>query len=87
MYVALLKTEIKSPNIWGKGIQSPLCKDGNQIFSKIGAQLILRSLIGLKIDPDSIPAQIEGVPQFQTIVEADYVRPLDGTQVEVVDTV
>jgi len=69
----------------GKGTQSPLCRDANQISSKIGGQLILRSLIGLEIDPDSIPVQNEGISRFQTIVEANYVRPLDGTQVEIVD--
>ncbi|KAF7966843.1 hypothetical protein HWV62_36887 [Athelia sp. TMB] len=70
-----------------KCVQSPLCRDGNQIFSKIGAQLILRSLVGLEIDPESIPVQNEGTSKFQTVVEASYVRPLDGTQVEIVDPV
>jgi len=66
-----------------KCIQSGFCKEGNQVSSKLGAQLVLRSILGFKIDADTIPAQ-DRVDGFQTITEATYVRPVDGMQVEVV---
>jgi|ERR1700735_3346972 hypothetical protein len=65
------------------GVQSGLCKEGNQVSSKLGAHLILKSMLGFDIDPDSISQHHERTGAFQTVVEATYVRPLDGTQVEV----
>ena len=65
------------------GVQSGLCREGNQVSSKHGAHLILRSMLGFDIDPDSIPPQNERIGAFQTVVEATYVRPIDGTEVEV----
>ena len=40
-------------------------------------------MLDLEIDPDSIPQQHERIGAFQTVVEATYVRPVDGTEVEV----
>jgi hypothetical protein len=64
------------------GIQSGLCKEGNQVSSKLGAHLVLRSMLGFDIDPDNIPQQYERISAFQTVVEATYIRPVDGTVVE-----
>ncbi|KIK92020.1 hypothetical protein PAXRUDRAFT_13476 [Paxillus rubicundulus Ve08.2h10] len=63
-------------------IHSPRCKEGNTISSKLGALIILRSLLNLEINPDSIPDGLCEVAGFNTIVEAGYVRPVDGAEVE-----
>jgi len=39
-------------------------------------------MLGFNIDPDNIPQQYERIGAFQTVVEATYVRPVDGTVVE-----
>lgn len=39
-------------------------------------------MLGFDIDSDSIPQQHERISAFQTVVEATYVRPVDGTVVE-----
>ena len=65
------------------GIQSPYCKEGNVVSSKLGAQIIIRGLLGLPIDLDSIPdpdVQAEIYPD--TIVEAEHVRTMPDVEVE-----
>jgi len=64
-------------------VHSGLCKEDNNVSSKFGAHLILRSMLGFDIDPDGIPQQYERIGAFQTVVEATYVRPVDGMEVEV----
>jgi DEAD/DEAH box helicase domain-containing protein len=64
------------------GVQSGLCREDNQVSSKFGAHLILRSMLGFDVDPDTIPQQHERIGAFQTVVEATYIRPVDGTEVE-----
>jgi hypothetical protein len=63
------------------GVQSPSCKEGNQVSSKLGARVILRGILGLDVDADSIPIQINDA--WNTVIEAQCVRPVDGVQVEV----
>ncbi|KAG0706339.1 hypothetical protein DFH29DRAFT_995980 [Suillus ampliporus] len=63
-------------------IHSTTCSEGNVVASKPGALLVLKALLNLDIDTNSVakqPVQIQGP---DTIVEATYVRPLDGVQVE-----
>ena len=62
---------------------SGLCRDGNRVSSKPGAHVVLRSILGLKIDPNSVPAQSEGRDAYLTIIEPPYVPPLKGIQVKV----
>ncbi|KAG1730617.1 DEAD H helicase [Suillus lakei] len=62
-------------------IHSATCSEGNVVASKIGAFLILKALLNLNIDANSVAMQF-GPQGFETIVEATYVRPLDGVQVE-----
>lgn len=50
--------------------------------SKLGALLVLRGLLNLEINPESIPERIDEETGFDTIVEADYVRAVDGVEVE-----
>jgi DEAD/DEAH box helicase domain-containing protein len=64
------------------GVHSPLCKEGNQVSSKRGAHLILRGILGLEIDVDSIPTQDDGL-DWSTVVEATSVRPVGNVPVEI----
>ncbi|EJD53252.1 DEAD/H helicase [Auricularia subglabra TFB-10046 SS5] len=63
-----------------KCIYSPGCKEQNEVASKLGAQLILRGLLGLPIELDSIPEQDHAFPR--TIVEASSVSAIDNVHVE-----
>lgn len=65
-----------------KGIHSTTCKQGNEVSNKLGCHLILRSILGMDIDPDSIPDQDEMFEVYNTIVEAEQVRAVDGVEVE-----
>jgi hypothetical protein len=62
------------------GILSPSCREHNEVRSKLGAQIILRAILGLEIDTDRIP-RLDG-PWSTTIVEASRVRQADGVQIE-----
>ncbi|KAG1759683.1 DEAD H helicase [Suillus occidentalis] len=62
-------------------IHSATCSEGNVVASKIGALLILKALLNFDIDANSVAMQ-SGSQGFETIVEAMYIRPLDGVQVE-----
>lgn len=64
-----------------KCIHSATCSEGNLVASKIGALLILKALLNLDIDANSIATQFDS-QGFETIVEATYIRPLDGVRVE-----
>lgn len=63
-------------------ILSPACREHNTISSKIGALVVLRGLLNLEIDVDSIPTQVNEFDVADTIVEADFVRPISGVEVE-----
>lgn len=63
------------------GVHSPLCKEGNKVSSKLGAQLILRGILGLEIDVDSIPMQ-DVEQDWSTVVEATSVRLVGNVPVE-----
>ncbi|KAI6110049.1 DEAD H helicase [Pisolithus sp. B1] len=56
-------------------ILSPACREHNTISSKIGALVVLRGLLNFEIDLNEFNAA-------DTIVEADFVRPIDGVEVE-----
>lgn len=64
------------------GIHSGTCKEGNEVSSKLGCHLILKSILGMHIDPDSIPDQDEMFEVYNTIVEAEEVRAAEGVEVE-----
>lgn len=51
-------------------------------MSKIGAQIIIRGILGLPINIDAIPDPEFPVETPQTIIEADNVRAVDGVEVE-----
>jgi len=67
---------------------SERCKDLNQVMSKAGSEVILKSLLGMEIDVDALPwgPEDERVPAgIETIVMAEEVRPARGRRVEVVE--
>ena len=65
------------------GVLTPYCKENNKVASKLGAQIILRSILGLPIDVDAIPSTEDSQPHAQnTIVEADPVRVVEGVEIE-----
>lgn len=66
-----------------KGIRSAYCKEGNVVSSKLGAQIVIRGILGLPIDMDSIPDPPESLADIpQSIVVAEPIVPVDGVEVE-----
>ncbi|KAG5645882.1 hypothetical protein DXG03_005029 [Asterophora parasitica] len=61
-------------------VQSPACREGNLVCSKIGALLVIKCILGLEINEDSVPFQ--DVVAHDTVVEAESVRIIDDVQVE-----
>lgn len=59
------------------------CKEKNMIMSKAGAEVILRSLIGMEIDLDALPeGEEERVPAgVETVIFADEVMGRNGNRV------
>ena len=64
------------------GIHSATCREENKVSSKVGALLILRGILDLEINVESIPERVDEKTGFDTIVEADYVRAVNGVEVE-----
>ncbi len=63
------------------GIISSYCKENNDVASKLGAQVLLRGILGLPIDLDAIPEQ--DIDNYTiTVVEAQTVRAVQGVEVE-----
>lgn len=62
------------------GVQSPACKEGNKVCSKIGALVVMQDILGLDVDAEAIPFQGDGA--WNTIVEAPSVRNAEGIEVE-----
>jgi DEAD/DEAH box helicase domain-containing protein len=69
-------------------VQSPRCKENNTVSSKLGALVVLKTILGLVIDWDTIiPTAIDdgrgGDFRFEdTIVEAQGVGVVEGVVVE-----
>lgn len=67
------------------GVQSTTCREANQVSSKIGGGIIIKSILGLSVDPDTIPYQNGRQQQIQvpdTIVEAQIVYGRGNIEVE-----
>ncbi|KAF9234482.1 P-loop containing nucleoside triphosphate hydrolase protein [Melanogaster broomeanus] len=56
------------------------CREGNTVSSKSGALVVLRGLLNLEINPSSVLDVVDDAAGFDTIVEADYIRPVDGVE-------
>ncbi|EIW85377.1 DEAD H helicase [Coniophora puteana RWD-64-598 SS2] len=63
-------------------VHSISCKEGNKVASKLGAFLVLRSLLNLEIEADSIPTQHDDAEGFSTVTEAGFIRPVEGVEIE-----
>jgi len=50
-------------------VLSASCKEKNAVSSKLGAELVLRSILAIPVNPDDIPEQ-GGLNNFDTIVAA-----------------
>ncbi|KAF8350877.1 P-loop containing nucleoside triphosphate hydrolase protein [Amanita rubescens] len=61
-------------------VHSPACKENNEVSSKLGATLIIKTLLGRQIDPQRVPEQPE-IYGLETIVAAATVRGV-GIEVE-----
>ncbi|KAK1755794.1 hypothetical protein QBC47DRAFT_344326 [Echria macrotheca] len=58
-------------------VASELCHEANEVMSKAGSEVVLRSLLGMEIDVESLPmGPEEGSPAgVETVVLAEPVRP------------
>ena len=50
------------------GITSPVCSEGNIVASKFGAAIILKSILNIEIDVDSLPDGAEQGTEIETVV-------------------
>lgn len=66
------------------GVQSATCKEANQVSSKIGGSIIIKGILGLSINPDTIPYQIvqQQTQVPETIVEPQTVYARENVEVE-----
>ncbi|TFY81755.1 hypothetical protein EWM64_g2254 [Hericium alpestre] len=65
-------------------IAGPYCEERNEVSSKIGAVVVLKDILNVDIDWDSIEYQVSEGANFPTIVEAEVIpiRPVEGIVVE-----
>nr|POE87764.1 atp-dependent helicase hrq1 [Quercus suber] len=67
---------------------SERCKEANQVMSKAGAEVVLKSLLGKEIDVEALPwgPDDERVPAgIETVIFAQEIRPRAGILVEEVE--
>nr|POE54491.1 atp-dependent helicase hrq1 [Quercus suber] len=67
---------------------SERCKEANQVMSKAGAEVVLKSLLGKEIDVDALPwgPDDERVPAgIETVIFAQEIRPRAGVLVEEIE--
>ncbi|ELU43505.1 DEAD/H helicase [Rhizoctonia solani AG-1 IA] len=64
------------------GVRGAKCSEGDAVTSKVGAALILKSLLDIQIDPDTVP-NFGNLELSDTVVEAELVRSARETKIEV----
>lgn len=66
---------------------SESCKEANQVMSKAGAEVIIKSLLNWEIDIDTLPwGPEEAVPAgIETVIAADEIMPARGKRIEAVE--
>jgi DEAD/DEAH box helicase domain-containing protein len=66
-------------------VASELCKHDNEVMSKAGSEVILKTLLGMEVDIESLPMGPENERDtlIETVVAATEVGPRPGTQVVV----
>lgn len=62
------------------GIESALCREGNVVSSKMGAQIVIMGILNMPIDEIAIPDQDFTI--VDSIVEAEPVRAEGNVQLE-----
>jgi DEAD/DEAH box helicase domain-containing protein len=63
------------------GIQSYSCKEANKVASKLGALIVIKGVLGIEIDPDTIPMEQHDASEPRgrdTIIDASPVRTSGG---------
>jgi len=65
------------------GIHSPACRENNEVCSKLGASLIIKSLLGHPIDPQQVPEQ-NAMYGLNTVAIAQSVPAVENLAVETV---
>ena len=68
------------PYLLFAGIESALCREGNVVSSKVGAQIVIMGILNMPVDEGAIPDQDFSV--IDSIVEAEPVRAEANVQVE-----
>jgi DEAD/DEAH box helicase domain-containing protein len=71
----------------GRCIESPSCKEGNLVSSKIGALIVLAGVLDIMVDETRLPPLRQDVypdvhHEYGTIVEAQGVGVMEGVEVE-----
>ncbi|OQO02582.1 hypothetical protein B0A48_12110 [Cryoendolithus antarcticus] len=66
---------------------SERCREANQVMSKAGAEVVLKSLLGREIDVDNLPwGPEEALPAgIETVIFAPMVRPRRGVRIDEVE--
>ena len=67
---------------------SERCREANQVMSKAGGEVILRTLLGLEVDVDNLPwgeDERVGPAGIETVIVASEVRPARGKRIQVVE--
>lgn len=67
---------------------SERCREANQVMSKAGGEVILRTLLGWEVDVESLPWGEDdkvGPAGIETVIVASEVRPARGKRIEVVE--
>lgn len=66
------------------GVEDSECREGNLVSSKLGAKLVLRTILDLPINEEEIPDRDFEMSSLagETIVEATGVYQADGVEVE-----
>jgi hypothetical protein len=77
------RRDLSEPIHWITGIDSLFCKEGNEVSSKVGAQIILRGILGMPINLNGIPATRSMYdPEMDTIAEAFRVPSAENITIE-----
>ncbi|KAF8677689.1 DNA replication factor CDT1 like [Rhizoctonia solani] len=63
-------------------VRGAKCSEGDAVTSKVGAALILKTLLDIQIDPDTVP-NFGNLELSDTVVEAELVRSARETKIEV----
>jgi len=66
----------------GTGVDSPRCKEYNEVRSKLGAMIVLKDILNHPIDAEIIPHMLAVAEWSNTIEPAPSVRVVQGVEVE-----